>query len=410
MDWFRYKGRNGRGELMQGRIESHSAQAVAQWLLASDIAPISITAQAKPVKQPDWLLKITGENRVPVLELLMFTRQMGNMVRAGLPMMDAIDGIRKSTGSRAMARILQAVREELDRGSNLSDALAKHPQVFDDLYVSMVRVGETSGDLEQAFQGLYKQIEFDRDMRKRVKAAVRYPSFVLTALAIGVSVLMVFVIPVFARTYSQLKADLPPLTVLLITTSNFVRHYWWLVLSAMSLVGFGVRRYVGTPNGRHAWDKFKLRIPVVGKVFAKVTAARFCRTFALAVRAGVPLVQSFQLTAKVVGNAFYEQRINQMRLGVERGDSLSRVATAAGIFAPLELQMISVGEKTGEIDVMLEQIALIYQEDVEYEVARLAESIEPALLVTMGVLVTIVLLGVFTPLWDLGQATLHPKH
>ncbi|WP_077037388.1 type II secretion system F family protein [Pelomonas sp. KK5] len=410
MDVFRYKGRNGRGELMQGSIESHSAQAVAQWLLASEISPISISAQAKPAKQPDWLLKITGENRVPVLELLMFTRQMGNMVRAGLPMMEAIDGIRKSTGSRAMARILQAVREELDRGSNLSDALARHPQVFDELYVSMVRVGETSGELEQAFKGLYKQIEFDRDMKKRVKAAVRYPSFVLSALGVGVTVLMVFVIPVFARTYSQLKADLPPLTLVLIAVSNFMRNYWWVLLAAAGMVALGAQRFVATPNGRHAWDKFKLRLPIVGKVFVKVTAARFCRTFALAVRAGVPLVQAFQLTSKVVGNAFYEQRINQMRAGVERGDSLSRVATAAGIFAPLELQMISVGEKTGEIDVMLEQIALIYQEDVEYEVSRLAETIEPALLVTMGVLVTIVLLGVFTPLWDLGQATLHPKH
>ncbi|MDN3921685.1 type II secretion system F family protein [Roseateles violae] len=409
MESFRYKGRNKLGQLMQGNIESTSAQAVAQWMLATEIFPISIKSLPKPAKQPEWFTRMTGENKVADLDLLMFTRQMGNMVRAGLPLMESVDGIRKSTGSKALAKILQAVREDLDKGNNLSAALARHPQVFNDFYVNMIRVGESSGKLEQSFQGLYQQIEFDRDMRKKVKSAVRYPSFVLGALGIGMSILTVFVIPVFAKTYANLHADLPTLTVILIATSKFLREYWWLVIAAMVGAVFLVRRVLAAPRGRYAWDRFKLRLPVVGKIFTKVTVARFCRTFGMAVSSGVPIVQAFSLAARVVENAHYEQRILQMRHGVERGDTISKVASQAGIFSPLELQMISVGEQTGEIDSMLEQIALIHQEDVDYEISKLSASIEPLLLAVMGVLVGIVLLGVFLPLWDLGQAALHPK-
>jgi len=408
MQTYHYEGRNKFGERMHGRIESASPQAVAKWLMDSEISPTRIREERQPAPQPEWFTNLTGENKVSPVELQLLTRQMANMVRAGMPLMQAIDGIQRSTASKALAKALQAVRADLDRGSDLSAAFARHPKIFDDFYVNMIKVGESSGRLDEAFRELFKQIEFDRDLSKKVKSAVRYPTFVMTALAIGMSVLMLFVIPVFANTYKSLRAELPMITQVLIGISNFSRQYWWLVLAALAGAAFLWRRWTATPRGHYLWDRTKTRIPVIGSIVFKACVARFCRNFAMASRSGVPLVPSLELAARVVGNAFYEQRILQMRRGVERGDSFTRVATTAGIFSSMEIQMLSVGEATGEVAEMMEQIALIHSEDVTYEVGKLSETIEPILLGVMGLMVGILLLGVFTPLWNLGQATLHP--
>ncbi|HEV8407385.1 MAG TPA: type II secretion system F family protein [Sphingomicrobium sp.] len=408
MQTYLYEGRNKLGERMNGRIESASPQAVAKWLLESDIAPTRIRELPKPAEHPEWLANLTGANKVPILELQLLTRQLANMVRAGMPLLLAIEGIQRSTNNKALSKALLAVRADMDRGSDLSTAFARHPNIFDDFYVNMVRVGEGSGRLDEAFRALYKQSEFDRDLNKKVKSAVRYPTFVMGALAIGMSVLMLFVIPVFAETYKNLKADLPEITKVLIAISEFSRHYWWLLLGAIGGGFFVFGKWTATERGRYLWDRTKLSLPVIGNILKKAAVAKFCRNFAIASRSGVPLVPSMELAARVVGNSFYSQRILQMRKGVERGESFTRVATTTGIFSSMELQMISVGEATGEVAEMMEQIATIHSEDVTYEVSKLSETIEPILLGIMGIMVGTLLLGVFTPLWNLGQAALHP--
>ncbi len=409
MQTFLYEGRNRMGERMRGRIESANAQAVARWLVGSDISPTKIWQLPAPAPQPEWFLRLTGENKVPVLELQLLTRQLANMVRAGMPLLTAIEGIQRTTAHKALAKALLAVRNDLDRGSDLSTSLSRHPHIFNDFYVNMVRVGETSGRLEESFRALYKQIEFDRNLQKKVKSAVRYPTFVLSALAVGLAVLMLFVIPVFANTYKSLKADLPLITQVLIGISNFTRDYWWVIAGVIALGVLMFKRWTAAPQGLYTWDRIKTRLPVIGVIISKASIARFCRNFALANRSGVPLVQALELASRVVGNAFYEHRILQMRKGVERGESFTRVATTTGIFTPQELQLISVGDATGDTPEMMEQIAQIHSEDVDYEVERLSETVEPILLAVMGVMVGVLLLGVFTPLWDLGQASLHPK-
>jgi MSHA biogenesis protein MshG len=408
MQTYVYEGRNKLGEKMRGRIESINPNAVAKWLMESEIAPIRIRELPKPAQQPEWLMNLTGENKVDMLELQMLTRQMANMVRAGMPLMLAVEGIQRSTTSKPLAKALLAVRADLDRGSELSSAFARHPKIFDDFYVNMVKVGEGSGQLDEAFRALFKQIEFDRDLNKKVKSAVRYPTFVMSALAIGMAVLMLFVIPVFAATYKNLKAELPMITQVLISISQFSRAYWWVVLAVIGVAVFAFKRWTATERGGYLWDRTKSQLPVIGSIISKACVSRFCRNFAMASRSGVPLVPSLELAARVVGNAFYEQRILQMRRGVERGDNFSRVATTAGIFTSMEVQMISVGEATGEVAEMMDQIAQIHSEDVTYEVSKLSETIEPLLLGIMGVMVGVLLLGVFTPLWNLGQAALHP--
>jgi MSHA biogenesis protein MshG len=303
-----------------------------------------------------------------------------------------------------LAKVLQAVREDLDRGIVLSGALARHSTIFDDYYVNMVRVGEGTGKLEEAFRSLYNQLEFDRQMKQRIKSALRYPTFVLAALAIAMTVMTIFVIPAFAKTYSGLHVELPLLTRILLAISKFSVQYWWAVVMGAGLVYFMLRLILKSPEGRYAWDRFKLRIPIIGNILNKATVARFSRSFSTAMKANVPIVMAFQLVSRVVENAFFEARILAMRVGVERGEVLSRVMRTSGIFSPIELQLITVAERTGDVDQAVEQIALMYSDEVEYEVSKLSQSIEPILLAAMGVLVGMFVLGVFLPMWDLGQA------
>ena len=410
MQTYLYEGRNKFGEKMKGRIESANPRAVAKWLIDAEIAPTRILPLPKPAPQPAWFTALTGEDRVPILELQLLTRQLGGMARAGMPLLQAIEGIQRSTGNKTLARTLLEVRADLDRGSDFSSALARHPKIFDAFYVNMVRVGESAGKLGDAFQALFRQIEFERDIEKRVKSAVRYPTFVMSAVAIGLTVLMIFVIPTFAATYKNLKAELPYVTQVLIAVSSFMRAEWWLLLLAGGAGFFAFKKWIATPRGHYLWDRTTAHLPIVGRIVSKASVARFCRNFAMASRAGVPLVLSVELSARVAGNEFYTQRLLGMRRGVERGESFTRVATTTGVFSPVELQMIGVGEATGELDNMMDELAHIHSEDVAFAVSKLSETVEPILLGVMGVMVGTLLLGVFSPLWNLGQAMLHPTH
>jgi MSHA biogenesis protein MshG len=409
MQTYLYEGRNKFGEKMKGRIESANPRAVAKWLIDAEIAPTRIVPLPKPAAQPAWFTNLTRQDRVPLLEMQLLTRQLGNLARAGTPLLNAIEGIQRSTANKVLARTLLDVRADLDRGSDLSSSLARHPKLFDAFYVNMVRIGEAAGKLDEAFRALFNQMEFERDIAKRVKSAVRYPVFVISALAIGLSVLMIFVIPTFADTYRNLNAKLPLVTQILIAVSSFMRSQWWLLILIGAASVFSVRRWMATPRGRYLWDRSKARLPIVGSIVSKASVSRFCRNFAMASRAGVPLVPAVELAARVVGNDFYCQRLLHMRRGMERGESFIRVATTTGVFSPMELQMIGVGEATGELAEMMDEMAQIHFQDVTYEVSKLSETVEPILLGALGVLVGILLLGVFTPLWNLGDVMLHPN-
>ncbi|HEV8096691.1 MAG TPA: type II secretion system F family protein [Burkholderiales bacterium] len=408
MPLFNYSGRNARGEVMEGQVESPNPQAVASWMLTAGITPIRIREQQDDAR-PEWLRKILGEKALTDIDLLLFTRQMGVMVKAGVPMMQALAAIQKSTRKPRLVRLLQALRDDLDKGHELSAAIARFPKFFNEYYINMVKVGEGTGKLEEIFRRLFVQLEFEKHMKQKIKGAVRYPSFVMTAILLAAGILNLYVIPVFARVYAGFKVSLPPLTLLLIAISNFVVDYWWALVAGAVLAAYGFRSWTNTPDGRYTWDKNKLHIPIIGSILLKGTVARFSLSLAIASRSGIPLMQAFTLVSRVVENAYFGQRIIQMRDGVERGESMLRVAQSAGIFTPLELQMIAVGEETGEIDEMLEQVAKMYQDEVEYEVDRLSESLEPILIGCAAVLVMILLLGIFVPLWDLGQVALHKK-
>uniref|UniRef100_UPI0035AF603B type II secretion system F family protein n=1 Tax=Hylemonella sp. TaxID=2066020 RepID=UPI0035AF603B len=331
---------------------------------------------------------------------------MYTLNKAGVPILRAFAGLQSSTDKPAMVEVLKDVRASLDQGRDMAASLARHPKVFGPFYVAMVRVGEMTGKLTEVFLRLAEHLEFERDTRARIKQAMRYPSFVVIAMLIAIVIINLFVLPVFAKVFAGFNTQLPLITRGLLGFSGWMITWWPALLALGAALVVGVRAYLQNPEGRYHWDRRKLSLPIVGPIILKATLARFARSFALSSQAGVPLVQALAVVAQTVDNAYIASRIEQMRAGIERGESISRCAAATGVFTPVVLQMMTVGEETGELDALLFEIAEMYERDTDYAIKGLSSSIEPILLVFIGVLVLLLALGVFLPLWNLGQAAM----
>ncbi len=410
MAGFHYRGRNVRGELVTGRLEGADSSAVADQLLTSGVTPVEIRAAGEigAPATPEWLKKLFAPG-VRDIDLMLFSRQMYTLLKAGVPILRALAGLQESSTNPTFREVIGDLRASLDAGRELSSAMRRHPEVFSGFYVSLVRVGETTGQLEESFNRLFLYLEFERETRQRIKAAVRYPIIVVVVIAVAIAIVNFFVIPAFAKIFEANKVPLPLLTQLLVGTSNFFINFWYLLAGVIVAAVMGVRMLLGTDHGRYAWDRMKMRLPVAGPILLRATLSRFARSMSLAVRAGVPIVQSLTVVSEVVANRHIGQRIEQMRDGVERGESILRTATVAGVFTPTVLQMIAVGEETGELDDLLAEVADMYEREVDYEVKNLAASIEPILTIAMAILVLILALGVFLPMWDMGRVMLMKK-
>ncbi|BBI98643.1 MSHA biogenesis protein MshG [Ferrigenium kumadai] len=411
MGVFAYKGRNGRGDLVEGTLDGDDSSAIADQLMHTGITPIEIRpfrgVTGATASKQDWLKKLFTEKPITQMDLMLFSRQMYTLLKAGVPILRALAGLQESTQNPTFAAMIQDLRESLDSGRELSAAMRRHPKVFSPFYISMVQVGEMTGMLDETFIRLYDHLEFERETRERVKAAMRYPTFVVVAMAIAIVVINLFVIPAFAKVYAGFHAELPMLTRFLIGFSNFMVQYWMLMLAMLVGAVLGFRYYINTPDGRYNWDRYKLKLPIAGKIIFKSTLSRFARSMALSFKSGMPILQGLNVVGMVVDNEFMRSRIEQMRDGVERGESILRTAVATGVFNPVVLQMIAVGEETGDMDGLMFEIAAMYEREVDYEVKTLSSQIEPILIVALGILVLILALGVFLPMWDLGKAALH---
>jgi MSHA biogenesis protein MshG len=420
MAHFEYSGRDTSGALVSGRIDAGTADDVATQLFSDSVTPIEIKEVREKTKPRvdakkkidlgpnasgiDRINAVLTGNKVETDELIMFARQMYSLTKAGLPLDRAIKGLEASLSNLVFRRILQDAIAGLENGMNLATALGQHPQVFSQLFLSLIHVGENTGRLDLAFNEIGKYLELEKNTSKQVKSATRYPIFVMAAIAVALAVITVFVIPVFAETFARLGASLPWQTSLLINISGFVVNYWPFMLLAFFSLFFGFRYYITTEKGMLSWDRRKLSIPLAGDVFERVALARFARTFSMVMGAGVPIVQGLTVVAGAVGNAFIARNINRMREGVERGESLHRTATNSKMFSPLVLQMIAVGEETGMVDELLSEVADFYDAEVEYDLKRLSDAIEPILIAVTAGLVLILALGVFLPIWDLNAA------
>ncbi len=408
MPYFAYKGRNGRRELVRGRVESVDSAAVADQLFNIGITPVDIFPAGEPALQEigKWLSGALAD-KVKLIDLMMLSRQMYTLLKAGVPILRSLSGLQESVQNRTLAAVLEDIRKSLDSGRELSVSLRGHPKIFSPFYVSMVRVGEITGTLEEIFLRLYHHLEFENEMRGRIQSALRYPAFVIVTMAVALVVINLFVIPAFGDIYKGFKTELPLMTKLLIGFSNFTVHYWPLLLIILLLAVFGFRAYIATSSGRYQWDKFKLRFPIAGPIMLKGTLARFARSFSLAFKSGVPVVEGLSVVADVVENDYIAHRIRLMRDGVERGESVLRTVVSAGVFTPVVHQMIAVGEETGELDDLLQEVAQLYEREVEYDVKNLSSQIEPILIIGLGVLVLVLALGVFLPIWDLARVAIN---
>jgi MSHA biogenesis protein MshG len=405
MGFFAYRGRNGRGELIQGRLEAADSAAVADQLFSTGITPVDIRPAAPATAAPEvgeWLQRLFRP-RVTLVDLMLYSRQMYTLLKAGVPIMRALGGLEEAVTNPTFKAVIADLRASLDSGRELSTAMQRHSQVFSPYYVSLVRVGEMTGELETVFLRLYEHLAFEKDIRERIRSALRYPAFVLAAMGVALALINLLVIPAFSKLFQGFNAPLPFMTRVLIAISDFTVAYWPLLVLLGFAAWLGARAWRATPAGKYRWAKTMLRLPVAGKIIEKATFARFARSLALAIKSGVPIVQSLSTVAIVVDNEYIASQIHQMRESVERGESVLSAAISTRIFTPVVLQMIAVGDETGELDDLMQEIAEMYEREVDYEVKTLAAQIEPILIVSLGVLVLILALGVFLPVWDLSK-------
>ena len=409
MPAFNYIGRNAQGNRVKGLLEGLNAQGIAEQLTRQRIIPISITeAKAKKGEHKDLgnidLGSLFGVAAISLDDLIIFCRQMYALVKAGVPILRAINGMAETSNSEKLKVALADIANQLEGGFQLSSALNKHPKLFSPLFVSLINVGENTGKLDDSFLKLASYFEREQDTRKRIKSALRYPSFVLIAIAAAIIILNIFVIPTFATMFSKLGAELPWATQALIASSSFFLNYWPHLLVGSVVSFFAVRYYIRTPRGLYLWDKRKIKLPIVGSIIERSILSRFSHSFAIVLRAGVPMTTGLTLVSEAADNTFMRDKIITMRTNIESGESLLRSSVASNLFTPLVLQMIAVGEETGQVDSLLEEVGNYYEREVDYDLATLTAKIEPILISIVAIMVLILALGIFTPMWDMMSA------
>ena len=403
MPAFQYKGRDARGQAVNGRLEAASAEAVAAQLFQQGITPVDIAAAGGGGDILAGLGRRLGQGRVKLDDLIFFCRQMYTLQRAGVPIMQALRGLSESARNPTLAKVIEGVLEGLDSGLDLNSSFRRYPRVFSPLFVSLVHVGETTGNLDEAFLQLAQYLELEKDTRQRMKSAVRYPLFVVLAISAAMVIINLFVIPAFAEVYAGFNAELPWATRIIIGTSNFMLQYWPFMLAGLIATVLGFAAWVRTPAGRRRWDRYKLRIPIVGGILKQALLGRFGRGMAMTMKAGVPLVKGFTVISRALDNAYVGEQVLAMREGIERGESITRTAAATGMFPAIVLQMISVGEESGALDELMEEVAGYYEREVDYALKNLSTALEPVLIIGVGGLVLLLALGVFLPMWNLAS-------
>jgi MSHA biogenesis protein MshG len=399
---FKYTGRDNEGQKISGQLEA-STQAIAMNQL--QLRKIIITSLVEETAESKGVnVSFTRKRKITLDDQVLLTRQLYALTKAGIPIIRALNGLAESSDHTPLSEVLNSIATSLVSGSELATAFRQFPKIFSPIFISMIHVGENTGRLDLAFQKLTAHLELERETKKRIKSATRYPSFVMTAILFAMIIINVMVIPNFASVFAKLGADLPIATQILIASSEFTINYWWLILMVTIVGIYAWLHFIKTPEGLLWWDTTKLRLPLFGSLFKRIALSRFSRSFSMMLSAGVPILKALSIVAESVGNKSIGVAIEDMYRGVERGERLTSTASATGLFTPLVLQMMSVGEETGSIDTLLDDVADFYEEEIDYELKQLADSIEPILLAFLGGLVLILALGVFLPIWDLSGA------
>ncbi len=402
---FEYSGRTAAGEWIRGRMEAASSSGVAAELTAKGIVPLKIATAGRDTPEfVENLQRWWNRRRISLVDVIMFCRQMTTLIRAGVPITRGLRGLAETLRNPEFGRILTQMADDLEKGHEFASVLQRHPDIFSNLFVAVVHIGESSGRLEDAFEQLHGYLSLEDETRKRIKSALRYPTLVLISIVIAIAVINVFVVPPFANLFASFGADLPWATRILISSSQFTMRYWPIGVGASLVLGWLVRRWLSTPEGRLTWHAVQLRIPRIGSLLERALLARFCRTLAITLGSGLPVTQCLTIASRAVDNEHVASRIVELRGDIEAGDTLTAAAHASGLFTPLVLQMIAVGEETGAIEETLAEVASYYEREVDYDLKKIGDAIEPIMIVFVGILVLGLALGVYLPMWEMASA------
>jgi len=395
MPSYEWKGRDQSGNAQSGVLIGDSKDAVIAALRRQQIVVTTVKEKGKEIALP----KFGGGIRPK--DIAIFTRQFSVMIDAGLPLVQCLDILGQQQSNKAFQKVILQVRQDVEAGSSLAEAMRKHPQAFDNLYVNMVAAGEAGGILDTILQRLAKYIEKAVKLKAQVKSAMIYPTAVVTIAVVVVYVILWKVIPVFASLFEGLGAQLPFLTQVVVTASNFVGRFWWLIFLLVGSTIYAVRYYYKTPAGRYQIDKFLLKLPVMGMLLRKIAVARFCRTLGTLLSSGVAILESLDITARTSGNAVIEEAILHVRKEVEEGKALAEPLARTEQFPPMVCQMIGVGEQTGAMDTMLSKIADFYEDEVDLAVEGMMALIEPVMIAFLGVVIGVIVVAMYLPMFSL---------
>lgn len=401
MPLYQYKARDKEGGLHTGSMEARSREAVADQIASSGYIPVMIEEQTPPTLPVLKTDLMASFKRVAPQDLIIFSRQLATLVGAGIPLLQSLSTMEKQSENPRLKRTIAEIRRDLESGTAFSEALSRHPGIFDKMYVNMINAGETAGILDAVLERLSVLAEQEADTRARVKAAVRYPLLVVVAICIAFMILVTFVIPKFAAIFTQFKTELPFPTRVLININHIVQNYWYFMLIGVAAFVGGLLWYVRTPKGRWYWDALKIKLPIFGTLFQKVALSRFSRVLGALQKSGISMMLTLEIAAETTGNVVIARAVDDMRDRLREGKNLHGPMEASGLFPPLMVQMMAVGEETGDIDVMVNKVADYYDKDVEYAIRNLSTALEPLLLLFIGGMVLFLALGIFLPMWNL---------
>jgi type IV pilus assembly protein PilC len=401
MPTYVFKGRNRLNEIVAGERVANDRAALESALRREQVVVTSVKEKGK-----NLLSMQLGKprERVKTKQLAIFTRQFSVMLDAGLPLVQCLDILAQQQDNPYFAKVLERVREDVESGTTLADAMARHPKVFDQLYVNMVEAGETGGILDIILQRLSTFLEKMVKLVSDVRSALIYPIAVIAISCVVISAIMIFVIPAFKSIFETLVGPgegLPWLTQVVVDLSSFMASYWWLIGIAIGLTIWGVKSWRKTPKGRHNTDAILLKLPILGEILKKIAIARFSRTLGTLLASGVPILESLDITGRTSGNVIVEEAIQKVRVAIEQGETFLEPLKAVKIFPPMVCQMIGIGEQTGALDAMLNKIADFYEQEVDAAIANLLAMLEPAMILFLGVTIGTIVIAMYLPLFTL---------
>ncbi len=406
MPIYEYNALNVRGKAITDIIDADSVSAARQKLRAAHIYPISIrevsTAPSKAQDRPSFASRLIRP-RVKPAELAMMTRQLATLLGAGFPLVSALATLIPQAGSHLFKQILSQVKDSIEAGGSFASALARYPETFSDIYVNMVRSGESSGTLELVLDRLADISEKQQALAHRIRSAMAYPVLMFFIGVIVLFVLLTYIVPSITSIFADMGQQLPAPTRFLIAASDVLKSGWWAILIGLVALGFGIRELKKTEKGKHAYDRITLTLPGIGTLAAKLAVGRFARTLGTLLDNGVPLLSALGIVKNIVGNQLMAEAIAQAADEVEKGKGLGRSLESSHLFPHLLIQMILVGEQSGELETMLGKIADIYENEVESTVAALTALLEPAIILFMGVVVGFIVLSVLLPIFEMNQ-------